>query len=647
MPKIYWLKISIFLIILVSLGLISLNLKAQTAPSSNTNMFCGKTEAVNLNVSQIINCDQHYHVEGNICAFNNIQPAPGESWNWLGNTFNGIMALGTICGNGVLEPGEECDDGNTSNNDACNNSCQWTVLAVSPIPCNVSNGMTIGSTTTSNVSIKGLACDTNNNTSGIVTDNGGNNMKVEKVIPTAYVWIADSLFSGCSPYLSNPQCDYISKISTGINTGESLGQWMSRSYSGKDNNGDNASDYADPSRTAVNVETGEAWVANRGYDPGGGNLYSGVTKYDINGNIKKTCYTGRGPRGLAIDKDGNVWVANAVENNVVKISGDNDSCSAIVTKSVGAYPYGLAIDSNDNIWISARFACAIQKIDTHNNNTLTSYTVPDCVIGSCTTASCTCGDAGYLPYGITVDLNGNVWAADTCTGVWKLNTSTGAVSHINLSSHLAHSYGRSRGVTIDTDGNIWIAFDYSAQAVKIGPDGNFILAASTVDIPVLGGTGTMPIGIVGDSLNRIWVVNYNWGSVSILNSVGTLLRTLHVNNGIPARPYTYSDMSGLNRAMQLRTGTWEAIFDGNSNDQHWGKLSWTQTPTVNTSQQSMKIEIGAGNTTSAINLVSADTWNSYANTSDSRKGHYLKIKISIYSSEVGITPIVTDLAIGP
>ncbi|MDY0003301.1 MAG: DUF4215 domain-containing protein, partial [Polyangia bacterium] len=28
------------------------------------------------------------------------------------------------CGNGVLDPGEECDDGNSSNNDACMNNCQ-------------------------------------------------------------------------------------------------------------------------------------------------------------------------------------------------------------------------------------------------------------------------------------------------------------------------------------------------------------------------------------------------------------------------------------------------------------------------------------------------------------------------------------------
>ncbi|HLK09779.1 MAG TPA: choice-of-anchor Q domain-containing protein [Candidatus Binatia bacterium] len=40
------------------------------------------------------------------------------------------------CGNGILEPGEQCDDGNTANGDGCSSSCQLeSPLSCHPTPC--------------------------------------------------------------------------------------------------------------------------------------------------------------------------------------------------------------------------------------------------------------------------------------------------------------------------------------------------------------------------------------------------------------------------------------------------------------------------------------------------------------------------------
>src|SRR5262249_21145400 len=33
-----------------------------------------------------------------------------------------------VCGNGVLEPGEQCDDGNTFNLDGCDSNCKYEVI---------------------------------------------------------------------------------------------------------------------------------------------------------------------------------------------------------------------------------------------------------------------------------------------------------------------------------------------------------------------------------------------------------------------------------------------------------------------------------------------------------------------------------------
>lgn len=41
-------------------------------------------------------------------------------------------AAKAVCGNGVLEPPEECDDGNTTNGDGCENDCTFTCIAGDP-----------------------------------------------------------------------------------------------------------------------------------------------------------------------------------------------------------------------------------------------------------------------------------------------------------------------------------------------------------------------------------------------------------------------------------------------------------------------------------------------------------------------------------
>ncbi len=81
-------------------------------------------------------CDDGNNVSGDGCSAScrlercgNSVIDPGEQCD-DGNTVNGDGCSATCqlerCGNGVVDPGERCDDGNTTNGDGCDNNCTVT-----------------------------------------------------------------------------------------------------------------------------------------------------------------------------------------------------------------------------------------------------------------------------------------------------------------------------------------------------------------------------------------------------------------------------------------------------------------------------------------------------------------------------------------
>jgi len=158
-----------------------------------------------------------------------------------------------------------------------------------------------------------------------------------------------------------------------------------------------------PSGVALDKVSGKVYVADS----------SQIKVYDANGSLEGTwgdvpgngAGQFRNPVGIAVDADGNVYVADTGNHQIQKW----DANGQFVKKwgSIGALdgqfnrPGGVTVDGDGNVFVADTFNNRIQKFDSEGNFQMTWGMLGD--------------DEGQFvfPRGITVDNSGNVYVADT------------------------------------------------------------------------------------------------------------------------------------------------------------------------------------------------------------------------------------------
>jgi sugar lactone lactonase YvrE len=147
------------------------------------------------------------------------------------------------------------------------------------------------------------------------------------------------------------------------------------------------------------------WVADFGAQNGVGliDAYSGTTQlnaYTIS-NPAASITGLMGPRGLAFDNNGRLWVANGNfnANTVTAYAGAAQQPLSTIRDSIHG-PSGLAFDGSGTLWVANA-----------NNNTVTAYT------GNTQLLADTISDGLKLPMGMAFDGSGRLWVANNWTGV--------------------------------------------------------------------------------------------------------------------------------------------------------------------------------------------------------------------------------------
>lgn len=250
---------------------------------------------------------------------------------------------------------------------------------------------------------------------------------------------------------------------------------------------------------------------------------AGAGKGYVNGPGKSAKFNNA--RGLDIDAQGRVWVADMSNHRIRRIAKDGTVSTVAGSGKAGLVdgigdkawfngPSALAVDVTGTVWIADRYTHSIRKLDAQGEVTT--------VAGS--------GAAGYnddfgkkarfnQPSGIAVSKLGMLYVADTYNHRIRRVEPDGTVHTVSgLSIGFADGdsakakFRYPTGITLGSDGNLFVA-DYGNHRVRrVNADGEVITIAGSGASGGLNGTAanaqfSYPWGIASDAAGRIFVVD--------------------------------------------------------------------------------------------------------------------------------------------
>jgi hypothetical protein len=286
------------------------------------------------------------------------------------------------------------------------------------------------------------------------------------------------------------------------------------------------------------------------------------------------------PAGVARDNQGNIYVADALNNTIRKITPDGMvSTVAGETGVAGSAdgvgfgarfngPYGIAVDGNGNIFVADTSNDTIRKISP--GGVVTTFAGLAGVSGS---ANGTGSAARFNnPYGLMVDGNNNLYVADTMNSTIRKITPAGVVTTfagkagvtgaLNKTGTSA-TFTRPVSIAMDSHGNIYVADTGNDLIRKISPGAVVTTLAGAVgtsgSADGTNGTArfTSPYGITVDNQDNIYVADTFNDTIRKITLTG-VVTTLAGSAGIA------SSADGVGKAARFSSPT--GIAAGNGTD---------------------------------------------------------------------------------
>jgi streptogramin lyase len=247
------------------------------------------------------------------------------------------------------------------------------------------------------------------------------------------------------------------------------------------------------------------------------------------------------PFGVAADSSGNVYVADA-GNNVIRLINPSGMVSTFAgTGAAGATngtdtstfnsPLGVAVDKIGNVYVADYENDLIRKIS--------PVGVVSTIAGKRGVAGAADGlDSAarfHLPESLAVDAAGNVYVADNGNNLIRKITPAGMVSTLAGSgtagfadgSGASASFNSPFGIAVDAAGNVYVADSGNNRIRKITPAGTVSTFAGSGAKGANNATGpaatfNTPSGVAVDAVGNVYVADENNNLIRKITSVGAV-----------------------------------------------------------------------------------------------------------------------------
>ena len=180
------------------------------------------------------------------------------------------------------------------------------------------------------------------------------------------------------------------------------------------------------------------------------------------------------PSGLAIDNDGNLYVADTGNNRIRKITAEGVVSTVAGTGTAG-YLDGVAVDAKGNIYVADTYNDRIRKISLEGQvSTLAGAGRPGNADGDAAAA------LFDTPCAVVVSADGTLYVADTGNNQLRKITTTGQVTTLPLTfdEDPNRSWLRSpTGLAVTHDGFLYVTELDRGTVIQIAPDGKACVIA--------------------------------------------------------------------------------------------------------------------------------------------------------------------------